>query len=302
MENRERHHISLVGPTLLIGIGIILLLNNLGYLDWNVWDVLRLWPVLLVAAGLEILVGRRSLLGSLITAGVVLVLLIGGIWLLQAGPLSRSGEPLVIEEPRNDIERARVHLAPAVGEVYVGALIDSGNFVEGTVHAGRGREISHRFTTDGIPELELKAEPIYGIGVGTSGQAYTWDLRFHPDVTLDLEVDLGAGEVQLELRDMSVDELVADFGAGRVEVTLPTDGRLDVSVNGGIGEIVVYVPRGMAARVRTETALVERTMPPGYRQQDNVFTSPDYEEADHKAEVTLNLAIGRVLVKELKGE
>jgi hypothetical protein len=264
--------------------------------------VLRLWPVLLVAAGLEILVGRRSLLGSLITAGVVLVLFIGGIWLLQAGPLSRSGEVMSIEEPRNDIERARVLLKPAVGEVRVGALTDSGNFVEGTIYAGRGQEVTRRFTTDGVPELTLETEGIYGVGWGASGQDREWDLRFHPDVALGLEIDLGAGETRADLHDLRVDELVADFGAGRVEVTLPAQGQLDVSLNGGIGEIVVYVPRDMAVRVRAETALVERTMPPGYTQEDNVFTSPDYEDADHKAEITLNLAIGRVLVKTSEGE
>jgi len=59
MEQR-RWRGSLVGPIILIGLGIVFLLNNLGLLSWSVWEViLRLWPILLIAIGLDILLGRR---------------------------------------------------------------------------------------------------------------------------------------------------------------------------------------------------------------------------------------------------
>jgi hypothetical protein len=43
------------GLTLVL-IGVILLLNTTGSLPWSVWlHVLSLWPLLLVAAGLDII-------------------------------------------------------------------------------------------------------------------------------------------------------------------------------------------------------------------------------------------------------
>ncbi|RPJ70795.1 MAG: hypothetical protein EHM15_11320, partial [Desulfobacteraceae bacterium] len=79
MSNREPR--GVVWPILLIGGGLILLLNNLGYLSWDIWGVLwRLWPVLLIAAGLEILIGRRSLLGSAAVALLLLMTLFGAIF------------------------------------------------------------------------------------------------------------------------------------------------------------------------------------------------------------------------------
>jgi hypothetical protein len=47
-----------VGPILLIGLGVIFLLNTLGY--WSVERMLRFWPVLLIALGVYLLVGRLS--------------------------------------------------------------------------------------------------------------------------------------------------------------------------------------------------------------------------------------------------
>ena len=39
-------------PIILIGVGVILLLNNLGVIMGSPWEVIwRLWPVLLIALG-----------------------------------------------------------------------------------------------------------------------------------------------------------------------------------------------------------------------------------------------------------
>ncbi len=55
---------SLVGPAVLVGLGIILLLNNFGALPWSVWEtIFRLWPVLVIGVGLDLLIGRRSIWG-----------------------------------------------------------------------------------------------------------------------------------------------------------------------------------------------------------------------------------------------
>ena len=45
-----------VGPLLLIALGVLLLLNTLGALDFE--SIARFWPVLLIAAGLYMLYGR----------------------------------------------------------------------------------------------------------------------------------------------------------------------------------------------------------------------------------------------------
>ena len=78
----QQHHGGLVWPIILIAAGIILLLNNLGMLSWDIWGTLwRLWPVLLIAIGLDIIIGRRSFWGSLL------------VGILAAGRV-RSGDPV----------------------------------------------------------------------------------------------------------------------------------------------------------------------------------------------------------------
>lgn len=59
----------------------------LGLLSWSVWEViLRLWPILLIAIGLDILLGRRWAWGSWLVAAIVLGLLLIAVGLFTTRP------------------------------------------------------------------------------------------------------------------------------------------------------------------------------------------------------------------------
>ena len=80
MNTSYRRGPDLFWPIILIGAGIIFLLSNLGVITGNPWPILwNLWPVLLIVIGLDILFGRRSMLGGLIGAalGVMFGMLLG---------------------------------------------------------------------------------------------------------------------------------------------------------------------------------------------------------------------------------
>lgn len=69
---------SLVGPTLLIGVGVLVLMQNLGFLPFGFWWTLwRFWPVVLIVVGLDLLLGRRSPVGGLVVLGLTVALIAG---------------------------------------------------------------------------------------------------------------------------------------------------------------------------------------------------------------------------------
>jgi len=56
----EPKRTSLFWPVVLIGAGVILLLRNLGVLqNFDLQTLLRLWPLILVVIGLDLIFGRR---------------------------------------------------------------------------------------------------------------------------------------------------------------------------------------------------------------------------------------------------
>ena len=94
---------GIAGSLFWLGVGVIFLLANLGYLPVTVWELLwRFWPVLLIAIGIDIIIGRRASAGAQILSVVLALALLGGlVWFsisrpafsgaaIEAGPVSQQ--------------------------------------------------------------------------------------------------------------------------------------------------------------------------------------------------------------------
>jgi len=154
-ERRDVRRGGLVGPVILIGLGVVFLLNNLGILSWSLWDVIfRLWPVLLIAAGLDILLGRRSAWGSLLALVLTLIVLAGALWLFGAyAGTERAGVGDEIRQALDGATEAEVIIAHSVGTLRVESLLasraESANLIEGVLRPGRGGRVRPDFTVVG---------------------------------------------------------------------------------------------------------------------------------------------------------
>src|ERR1700694_1608166 len=96
--NRARQ--SLFWPVVLIGVGVVALLFNTGWLDWDkVARLFQLWPLLLIALGLAIIFRGRlparlmSLFGAILV--ILLVIALGGAIAGIPRAFSGSSGPVV---------------------------------------------------------------------------------------------------------------------------------------------------------------------------------------------------------------
>jgi hypothetical protein len=301
MDERKQRRTSLLGPVLLIATGVVLLLNTLGILEWGVWwDILRLWPVLLIAAGLELLLGRRSAWGSVLAAILVLAVLGGALWLAVGDDPGRGGfEAVAVGHPLGEATEAAVSIEPGVGVLRVEALAESASLVQGTVYVGRSEELVEELVTgDGTATLLLRTEgTIAGVDFGGWNDNRIWELGLTPGARLQIQADMGAGEVEMDLAGLDLSELAVEVGLGRAEIRLPAEGRYRARIEGAIGQTVVIIPEGLAVRIQVDAGLAGRTLPAGYEQEESVYTSPGYDTAENRAEIEVSQAIGLLEVR-----
>jgi hypothetical protein len=290
-----------VGAVFWIAAGVIFLLCNYGYLTISIWQaIFGLWPVLLVAIGFDILFGHRSIWGALAGGLVVLALMAGSLWYMGAGVSSlpaAAGEQVV--QPLNRATQARVDLAPAAGMMKVYALPGGDNLVEGAVASTTGEHVSHTVSTSGgtiIFSLHSTGSAFF-FPSARQGQ-YTWDIGLSPQVPIDLKAEMGAGTMDIDLSGLQISNLQVDMAVGGAMVTLPEKGRFQAKISGAIGQLVVVVPRGMEVRIRADSGLAAVSVPPGYQQQDKVYTSPGYANAENAVDLEISQAIGQIVVKE----
>jgi hypothetical protein len=303
VEEQEQRRVSFVGPMLLIAVGTILLLNVLEVLDWSIWwSILHLWPIFLIAAGLDLLLGRRSVWGPLLAAVLVLAILAGALWLSVsdvAGGRGLTSEQ--IHQPLGGAAKAAVAVDPGAGILRIEALPESAVLVEGVIHVGEGERVAQDYAQSGAQAtFELRTEggqPWVPFGSGLDARRL-WDLGLSPGATLQVNTSLGLGEAALDLTGLTLSDLQTNMGIGLTRITLPDEGQYRGRLDGAIGVTTIDIPEGLGARLHVDTGIAARQLPDDYREQgDNVYVSPGYETAESRVDLDISQAIGLLRIR-----
>lgn len=296
----QQRHGSVIGPLILITIGALFLLANLGYVSGAFWlSLIQFWPLILILAGLEIFFGRTRL-GQIVVLLVGLLAIAGVVWLaINPNVLARGGMNVeTVSEARANIQQANVELNPGVGELIVAPLdAASANWVEGTISFPNTMRVEKTYQVEnGAAQLKLDTEGTVLL-FGTPAQR--WNILFSPHVPIALKVDAGVGGSDLDLNGLNITALDLDTGIGGMEVIMPSRaGTVNARVNGGIGGLTIWIPQGVPARIRTRTGIGGATVNQARfpRVGDNLYESPDYASAPNKIDLNVDAGIGGITI------
>lgn len=89
-------------------------------------------------------------------------------------------------------------------------------------------------------------------GGGHGGHTrYEWDLRLSNNVPMQMTVNEGAGQANLNLVGLQLSRLEMDLGAGESTVNFdgPWKKDLSASIHGGVGKATLQLPRDVGVRV-----------------------------------------------------
>ncbi len=254
-----------IAPIVLIGLGVVFLLANLGVLQVSAGELLRQgWPLILIAIGA--------------------VLLVGAVW---PGQGRRARETLSLDAGPGGT--AEVVLRFGAGEMQVSAG-RSGKLLEGEF---RGGVVAKRPTPD---RVELSPDLEHASWWG--GEHLTWDLRLAPDIELDLRIEGGASRGSLDLSSLRVRRLDLKTGASRTKVTLPAAGVTAVNADAGAAQLVFSVPLGVAARIHSQMVVgsmgVDESRFP--KTGSGRYESADFETATNRVAIEIRGGLGSVRI------
>ncbi len=304
-ENKRRSGPSLVWPVFLIGVGIIFLLNNLGILDWDVWYMLgRLWPLLLVAIGLDVIFGRRKGIWPAIGLVLIIAVFASGGWLVRTTTGFVSGElhTETISQPLEDAEQANIDINFGVGSLRIDALSGSDALAEGTLDLAGDEYLVQSFQIVGETahySLDSEGQQYYPNWFfdEDSHAPRTWDIAINPNVPLQLEINTGVGQSIIDLGELQITGLDINTGVGEVVVTLPATGQFDASVSGGVGELTIRIPSGMEVRLVVSTGLGNTNLVGDFHQTNGgAYTTPGYDGAENSVDLYVSGGVGQVRI------
>jgi len=286
---------EIFGPVFWIGLGGVLLLYNFGMLDWEAWNTLfSLWPMLLVTAGLEILLGKRSIWISLPASILVLGILAVALGLTGFRVPTDTTAITNIDEPLGGAENAEVSMSMAVGELSVYPLDDSKSLIVGEINASDSAGVHTRSTMRGdtiVYSVEHNNPVIFPFE-----NSWRWSLGLTPFVPMELETKMGVGSMGLDLDEIMLETLSVGQGVGEIEVTLP-DGNYRTEIDQAVGQIILKIPEDIPVRLEISRAVTGLSLPSDFEKHGEYYYSPGARSADDTLRIQISQAVGSITVQ-----
>jgi len=291
-----------IGPLVLIGFGTVLQLGNLGYFSQNAWQLLlRLWPVFLVGIGLDLAFGRSHSIWSVLGRVLVGFLLIGGIfWFAVAAPFGTANHPVAIHQALDGATSSALQFSMAAGEFDLKAGATENSLLSGNVSLPNSNQYTPNYTA---PKNGKSSYVLQGPGVvfGTSSREQAlWDLAVNSKIPLEIQVNLGAGEMKIDLSGTQTQTIKADLGVGQTEVDLPSGKSISGTINTAVGEIILRIPSCAAVKISLDRGLTDTNLPAGYANQngDIVYQAPS-GCSGNQVNLNVSLAMGSLQIIKL---
>lgn len=305
---------SVFWPIMLILGGVGLLLSNLGYLPEPSWAMAsRLWPVIFIALGIDLLIGRRSVAGAVISALLILMLAAGVMGLIffaryipALGELARGPvlQSYTFEHPLAGIERAALRLDWSSQPGALSALEDSDQLLKGVITTYGTLD----FTVDQMnaaTQVRLdthETAPRFNFRPGGMGRDEPWVLRLNPEVRWDVDLDGGSGAFDFDLTGLPIEAFKLDGGSGAIELLLPATGSFEGRIEGGSGAIDITAPQDVGLRILLDSG--SGAFLPSARftrvegdDDESVWESEGYAEAEIQIVLRIGQGSGGVRVR-----
>ncbi len=224
----------------------------------------------------------------LMIAGAALVLLGFAAACDETGNEMRETQTVAL----NGATRAEVRLQMGAGELQVNSA-DQPSLLEASFTFNRERlrpEVSYRVVGEkGI--LDVRHGQRHGINFGPSRNR--WDLVLGRAVPVDLDINLGAGHSDIDLRGLKLERVEMDMGVGEVNLDLrgPHAASFKVKIAGGVGSARLNLPSEVGVRVKVDGGLGS-VNPHGLVKQAGAYVNEAYGKSAVTIDVDINAGIG----------
>lgn len=300
--NRRSYTGSIMGALILIAIGVFFLILNF-HPQIDPWPILfRYWPLILIFIGVgkifDSFIFREQggasgdHVSGVSVAFVALILIFGlAIW---------RGHKVAGEDFVHD-----THSVALLGAKEVNAEIDmpAGQL---TLTGGNSELLDSDFSYD---REEGKPTVNYSVSGGRGQLTVTqeghhlhfgstrndWNLHFGGNEPLDVSLKMGAGQSDLNFRNLNLRHLQVNIGAGQMNLDLtgPRTSDLDGDIQGGVGSATIRLPRDVGVIVHASGG-IGTISTDGLTRQDGAYVNAAYGKSAAKIDLQVHGGVGEI--------
>jgi hypothetical protein len=277
----------------LVQVGLLVLLVNLGVLNWNLTiDLLNALPYLLIAIGIEKIFTRSKL--EFISYIAVSLIFVGGIYIAFTGSYDdRKGsffdETTYVQEFDPQVKSLRAVLRLGAGNLEIRDVTDDlvfGRFAEFTSKPRIRYELDDGEATVALSDRARRL--MRGvIGFGENGDG-NWTLYFSRVVPLTLECHSDEADLDLNLATTPLRALKVDADDADIYVRLGRrEPTVNVELSGYNSDLRLRLPEDAGVRITgDEYAAYMRRI--GLLESGGAFVNEGYDSLEYKISIELD--------------
>ena len=256
---------SIFWGIVLIFVGTLLILNNFGYININIWAVIG--PLLLILLGLWVMLSTKF----------------------------RKGDAEHIEVPLNHIEKAAANINYAAGQLRITGVSDSVNLLLGDLSGGF--TLDQKSVKESVSiQLDLKENfpIIVWIPVGTE-----WNIRLNNTIPFEMDIKTGAVDAVIDLSNIRVKKFQLTTGASLTQLILsPAIGTGYYVIKSGLASVTIQVPSGVSARIRASVGLgIVNVDQSRFPKLGGEYKSIDYDASEAKVDLAVETGLGIIDIR-----
>lgn len=292
----------------LIIIGVLLVARNLGVVDFDWFNILRLWPLILILWGLSVLPVRET-----IKIGALVILLGGATWFVLEGPESdmhldifshfnqdygeEAGEKTAkfIKDEHNftvpyadSIQNATLEMDAAAGNF---SLSDTSSDLLTFSQAGTYRNLYQYNVYRSNDDVTIKISERNGhVFYNKNNKRVV--IRLSDKPVWDISLDAGASSVNYDLSKFKVRKVSLDGGAGSFKITLGDkypDVKIDI--NAGASSLTLRVPKNTGCDLEITAVLSGKHLPGFQKVSSGHYQTENYDTAKNKIHLNVDAAV-----------
>lgn len=284
---------------ILIAIGVIWMLNNLGYSTWFLWEGLfKLWPLILVVVGISVIFRGK---GYIITiAWLLFFASVLGYGILGYN-FTRTERTETVRAPHVILDAK-----PGTTDGKLNITLDAGNF---TFNSDDNSLLnayipdpdvnrSVRFTGNDRTAV-IDISQTRKSGITRTGRTYSYQFGLSKNLSWEIDAKTGAMNGVMDLRNLDVNRLNLNMGAGNIEVYFGNiSQRCEADINSGASNIQLVIPEDVGARIKFDGMIKNSNLNAlGWEKNDRYYISPNYSTAGKKLDIDLNMGVGRLTIQ-----
>lgn len=291
----------------LIVVGILWMLSNLNFINIGFYNIIAymvrgvfdLWPLILVIVGVNIIF-KKDVLNIILWVVFLVILIIYSFFIkeniLQKGnilqyPTDKHAKDKVYSvEMKDGIRKGNVSLDIGGASFNIDPIDEK--FSELKHDGAFNYKLSKNSETQ---NLHISNKDKFLKNQGNRGFA----LGINKNIPWNFDIDMGAVNGKLNLKDVITENLDVDMGAGKFEITLGDKGGLTfIDIDAGASQIILNIPKDTGMKLKYDGALSKTNFDNlGLIKTDRGrFVSENFNVSDTKYELDIDMGVGEFMI------